>query len=49
MLGYFNLIPTFFSPRGIAPDGTVLLRQALGFNWVTLPAQVFFYLVLATS
>lgn len=47
VLGYFNLIPTFFSPRGIAPDGTVLLRQALGFNWVTLPAQVFFYLVLA--
>ncbi len=29
-LGFLGLIPTFSAPRGTSPDGSVLLRQALG-------------------
>ncbi|POH19998.1 hypothetical protein BGL46_03850 [Fructilactobacillus sanfranciscensis] len=46
-MGYFRLIPTMQSPRGIGPNGVVIWRQGLGFNWVTLPSQLLFYLTLS--
>ncbi|USS90341.1 hypothetical protein [Fructilactobacillus carniphilus] len=46
ILGYFNLIPTFSTFRGFTNNGQMSFRQALGFNWVTLPSQLFFYLFL---
>lgn len=46
-MGYFKLIPTMQSPRGFGPNGEMIWRQGLGFNWVTLPSQLLFYLTLA--